>query len=303
MAEQDTQALSTQSKSRKVQVEHLKSRLFKVVCLGAALVGFAALTLLLADIIWEAYVAVTDFGIDIIQFLISPGSTDPTSAGILAAVIGSLWLMILTALFTFGIGVGAAIYLEEFAPENRWKRVIEINLANLAGVPSVVYGLVILGLMIHVLGFDAIIIVGAIALSLTVMPIVIVSTQEALRAVPDSMREASDATGATQWQTVRNVVLPAAMPGILTGMILGLADAWGQTAPIIMVGTLVGARHVPWTPFDRNVALTATIFEWSFSFEPGFRAIAALGIVILLIILLAMNGIAIYLRHRYETAV
>lgn len=303
MPKEGAQMLSSQSKSRKVQLEHFKSGLFRIICLVAAFVGLIALTVLIADIIWEAYIAVTDFGIDIVQFLTSPGSTDHTQAGLLAAIVGSIWLMILTALLTFGIGVGAAIYLEEFAPENRWKRIIEINLANLAGVPSVVYGLVILGLFVHTIGFDAIIIVGAIALSLTVMPIVIVSAQEALRAVPDSMREASYATGATRWQTVRNVVLPTAMPGILTGMILGLADAWGQTAPLIMVGTLVGARSVPWTPLDRNVALTATIFEWAFSFEAGFRAIAALGIVLLLVILVAFNGIAIYLRHRYETSV
>lgn len=282
---------------------HLQSRLFKAICFVAAIVGTTALVVLIGDVIWEAYRAVTEFGIDIISFLTSPGSAYATDAGLFASVVGSIWLMILTALFTFGVGVGTALYLEEYAPENRWKRLIEINLANLAGVPSVVYGLVVLGLLVHIIGFSAIILVGAVALALTVMPIVIVSAQEAIRAVPDSLRDASYAMGASRWQTIKNVVLPAAMPGILTGMILSIADAWGQTAPIIMVGVLMPATTIPWTPFDRTAAVTATVFEWTFSFDSEFRALAALGIMVLLIILVVLNGTAIYLRHRFDTEV
>ncbi len=283
--------------------EHLKNRAFLAVCFGASIFGLVTLAFLIGDIIWEAAYGIAEYDIDVVSFLTSAGSTIPSQAGLFAAIMGSVLLVLFTAVFAFAVGVGTAVYLVEFAPDNRLTRLIDANLANLAGVPSVVYGLVVLGLLINNLGFARIILVGAVALALLVMPIIIVSAMEALRAVPDSVRDGSQAIGATKWQTVRRVVLPAALPGILTGTILALARAIGETAPLLMVGALVGARHVPWGPFDRITAMTVTIFEWAFEFDAHFHALAALGIVVLLIVLLGMNGIAIYLRNRYETEI
>ena len=284
--------------------EHAKNRAFMWLCFLSSVVGLVALAFLIGDVLWEATRAITVYDTEIRHFLTSVGSVNPERAGFYAAIMGSVWLMIFTVLFAFFVGVGAAIYLEEYAANNRLTRLIEANLANLAGVPSVVYGLVCLGLLVNgPPDMGRIILVGAISLGLLVMPIIIVSAMEALRAVPDGIRAGSQATGATKWQTIRRVVLPAAMPGIITGTILALARAIGETAPLLMVGALVGARHVPGGPFDRITAMTVTIFEWAFNFQDHFHVLAALGIVVLLLILLGMNGIAIYIRHRYETEV
>lgn len=284
--------------------EHKKSRAFHGLCFISSVLGLAALVFLIADVFWEAYRGVTEFEIGIVHFLTSTGSVNPDQAGAYAALIGSVYLIVLAAILTFFIGVGAAIYLEEYAPDNRLIRLIEVNLANLAAVPSVVYGLVCFGLLINgPPDLGRIILVGAIALALVVLPIIIVSAMEALRAVPDSLRRGSYATGATQWQTIRRVVLPTAMPGIMTGTILSIANAWGQTAPLLMVGAIASARHVPTGILDDIAALTVTIFDWAFRFQEQFHVLAAMGIVVLLIVLLAMNGIAIYLRNKYETEV
>lgn len=282
--------------------KRLYGRLFVGVCMLSTLVGVVALVLLIADLLYESWGWLTW------QFLTHPPSYFPENylpggrgAGIYPALVGSIFLIALTAVFTVFLGVGAAIYLEEYAPDNRLTRLIEANLANLAAVPSVVYGLVVLGLLVDG-GPDIgrVILAGGIALALVVMPIIIVSSIEALRAVPDGVRAGSRAAGATKWQTIKNVVLPAAIPGIMTGTILSLAQALGQTAPLLMVGALIGARHVPGGPFDSLTAMTVTIFEWAFLFDDHFHALAALGIVVLLAIMLSMNAVAIYIRNRYE---
>ena len=284
-----------------VEREHRKNRLFRALTFFASVLGLLALAFLIADVLWEAGRAVLVFDTEIGQFLTQPGSTQADQAGFIAAMIGSVWLMLLTALFALFVGVGAALYLEEYAPDNWMTRLIEANLANLAAVPSVVYGLVVLGLLIDGgPGLDRVIFAGGVALALVVMPIIIVSSIEALRAVPDSLRAGSRAAGATKWQTIRTVVLPAATPGIMTGTILALAQAIGQTAPLLMVGALIGGRHVPLGPFDSLTAMTVTIFEWAFLFDDHFHALAALGIVVLLAIMLAMNAVAIYIRNRFE---
>ncbi|MES3516266.1 MAG: phosphate ABC transporter permease PstA [Natronomonas sp.] len=281
--------------------EHKRDRAFRGLCFLASVLGLVALAFLIADVIWESYRGIVEYDIGIIHFLTSNGSVNPDQAGMYAALIGSIWLIVLAALLTFFVGVGAAIYLEEYAPDNRWVRLIDANLANLAGVPSVVYGLVCLGLLVNgPLDTGRIILVGAISLSLVVLPIIIVSSIEALRAVPDSVRNGSYAMGATRWQTVRRAVLPAAMPSIMTGTILAVANAWGQTAPLLMVGALASARHTPQGPFDDITALTVTIFDWAFRFQDQFHVLAAMGIVGLLVVLLSMNLIAIYIRNRYE---
>ena len=288
--------------NRALHTQRLLDRAVLGICFGASLVGLFALAILFAIVLQEAYHGAVAYDVGIIRFLTSSGSIDPGRAGFYAAMVGSLWLMVFAALLAFFVGVGTAVYLVEYAPDTTGTRLIEANLANLAGVPSVVYGLVCLGVLVNgPLRAGRVILVGAIALGLLVLPIIVVAAMEALRAVPDGMRAGARAAGATEWQTVRTVVLPAAMPGIMTGTILALARAMGETAPLLMVGVLVGARHPPAGPFDHITAMTVTIFEWSFNFQPEFHALAAMGIVVLLVLLLGMNGVAMYLRYRYRT--
>ena len=279
-----------------------KGRLFHGILAVAASVGVLSLALLFADIIYESVVGMLTFGIDPAAFLTQPSSARAEQAGFMAAIIASIWLLALTAIFAFFVGVGCAIYLVEYAPQNRTTRLIEANLTNLAGVPSIVYGLLVLAAIVNGVGMGAIILSGAIALALLVMPIIIVTTIEALRGVPGGLRDGSAATGATRWQTIREVVLPAAMPGIITGTILALARAIGETAPLIMVGALLHARQVP-GPFDHFSAMPTQIYNWTFLADPHYTALAALGIVVLLSILLGMNALAVYLRKRYETVI
>lgn len=278
----------------------LKGRLFHGILILAASVGVLSLVLLFADVIYESVHGIVTFGINPIEFLTESSSARATDAGFAAAIVASFWLLVLTAIMSFFIGVGCAVYLVEYAPRNRTTRLIEANLANLAGVPSIVYGLLVLAAIVNGIGIGAIILSGAIALALLVMPIIIVASIEALRAVPDGLRDGSAATGATQWQTIREVVLPSALPGIITGTILALARAIGETAPLIMVGALLHGRQVP-GPLDHFSAMPTQIYNWTFLADPHYTALAAVGIVVLLSVLLGMNGIAVYLRKRYET--
>ncbi|MXV60592.1 phosphate ABC transporter permease PstA [Natronorubrum sp. JWXQ-INN-674] len=279
--------------------EHRKNRIFLGIIFAASMFGVVMLALLLLDVVTDFYRGQTEFGISLIDFFTRDGSRRQELAGFRGAIVASVMLMIFTAILAFFVGVGSAIYLEEYAPDNRVTRLIEANLANLAGVPSIVYGLLALAAFVNGIGLGPILLAGAIALALLVMPIIIVSTQEALRAVPDSMRNGSYATGATKWQTIRGVVLPAAMPGIMTGTILALARAIGETAPLIMVGALFTNR-IAWGPFDRFSAMPTQIYNWAAEPEPHFIHLAATGIAVLLAFLFAMNGIAIYLRNKYE---
>lgn len=278
----------------------LKNRIFHALLIVAASVGVISLLLLFADILYESAMGIVTFGIDPLEFLTRPSSARAAQAGFVAAIVASFWLLVFTAVLSFFVGVGCAIYLVEYAPDNRVTRLIEANLANLAGVPSIVYGLLVLAAIVNGIGFGAIVLSGAIALALLVMPIIIVTSIEALRGVPDGMRDGSAATGATQWQTIREVVLPAAMPGIITGTILALARAIGETAPLIMVGALLHSRHIP-GPLDHFSAMPTQIYNWTFLADPHYTALAAVGIVVLLTILLGMNGLAVYLRKRYES--
>jgi phosphate transport system permease protein len=276
-------------------------RVFVGVCFGSAMIGVAALVLLLADVIVEAWGWLTW------DFLLYPPTQSPDNflggirgAGIYPAIVGSIFLIALTAVFTLFLGVGAAIYLEEYAPENRLTSFIEANIANLAGVPSIVYGL--LGLAVFVRGaqLGAVLLAGALTLTLLILPIVIVSTQEALRAVPDSQRNAAYGVGATQWQVTRDVVLPRALPGIMTGTILSLSRAIGETAPLIMVGaatTMLTAPDGLMSPFS---AMPMQIFDWAARPQTEFHHAAAAGIVVLLTILLLMNLVAILIRNKYD---
>ncbi len=274
---------------------------FVAVCFASTLVGIVALVALIADVIYESWGWVTW------EFLTYPPSQvvenflpDGRGAGIYPALVGSIFLIALTAVFTIFLGVGAAIYLEEYAAESRLKSFIEANIANLAGVPSIVYGLLGLAIFVRAIQLGTSLIAGALTLTLLILPIVIVSSQEALRAVPDSQRQAAYGVGATQWQVIRDVVLPRALPGIMTGTILSLSRAIGETAPILMVGAATSLFVAPdglTSPFS---AMPMMIFEWAGHPEPEFQHVAAAGIVVLLTILLLMNAVAILIRNRYD---
>lgn len=275
-------------------------RIFVALCLASTLFGVAALALLIIDLIVESWGWVSW------TFLTHPPSWFPENylggrgAGIYPALIGSIFLIALTALFTIFLGVGAAIYLEEYAPDNRTTRFIEANISNLAGVPSIVYGLLGLALFVQAAGMGSVLLAGALTLTLLILPIVIVSSQEAIRAVPDSRRRAAYGVGATKWEVTRDIVLPAAIPGIMTGTILSLSRAIGETAPILMVGAATTMFVPPSSLFDPFAAMPMQIFEWASQPQPEFQHIAAAGSVVLLAVLLVMNLTAIYIRNRYE---
>ncbi|ADD05922.1 ABC-type transport system permease protein (probable substrate phosphate) [Natrialba magadii ATCC 43099] len=281
--------------------EKLLNRVFYGTLVVASLFGLVMLLLLIADVVWESYQAFVTFDIDLGNYLTATSSSRAERAGFGASILASLWLMALTAVLAFFIAVGCAIYLVEYAPENRVTRLIEANLANLAGVPSIVYGLLVLALIVNDAGLGSVILAGAIALALLIVPIIIVASIESIRAVPSSVRDGSYAMGATKWQTIRQVVLPKAMPGILTGTILALARAIGETAPLIMVGTMLHATRYPSGPLSSFSAMPTQIYNWTYQADRMFNGLAALGIVVLLLFLVAMYALAGYLRKRYET--
>lgn len=232
----------------------------------------------------------------------APSRIIPANSGIGPALAGTLWLMAVCAAFIIPMGVATAVYLEEYANRERWfNRFIEVNVQNLAAVPSIVYGVLGLAFLVRgPLGMGNILIAGGLTLGLLVLPVVIVAGREAIRAVPPSIREGSMALGATQWQTIWKQTLPAALPGIATGVILSLSRAIGETAPLIVVGAAYFATSSPSGPFDDVTALPIQIFGWVSDPRPEYKALAAAGIIVLMAILLAMNAVAIWLRNKYE---
>jgi len=234
------------------------------------------------------------------QFLTSYPSRRPEEAGILAALVGSLFVISLTALMAVPVGIAAAIHLEEYGGRGRVAQIIEINISNLAGVPSIIYGLLGLGLFVRIMGMDRSVLAGASTLALLALPVIILATREALRAVPSSLREGSYALGATKWQTIWHQVLPAALPGVLTGVILALSRSIGETAPLITIGALTYVPFMPtdvWSPFT---VLPIQIFNWVSRPQAAFAENAAAGIVVLLAVLLLMNAMAIAMRDRFS---
>lgn len=268
--------------------------IFEWACLAATLVAVAMLAVLLFD------VARDGIGWLSLDFLRNFPSRIPARAGIKSALLGTLWIMGMTAVFTVPLGVGAAIYLEEYAADNRLARIIETNIQNLAGVPSIVYGILGLAVFVRFLALGRSVLAGALTLTLLILPIVIIAAREAIRAVPPSIRQAGLALGATQWQTIRKLVLPMALPGILTGIILALSRAIGETAPLIMIGALTFIAFTPSTPADPFTVLPIQIFNWASRPQSDFHHIAAAAIMVLLVVLLGMNAIAIVLRDRWR---
>lgn len=272
----------------------LIGKVFEGIALTATAIGLVALTLLLLD------VARRGLGVLSWSFFVNYPSRFPEQAGIRSALLGTLWVISLTALFSVPLGIAAAIYLEEYAPRNRLTRLIELNINNLAGVPSIIYGLLGLELFVRWMRLERSILAGALTLSLLILPILITASREALRAVPMSLREAAFALGATRWQVVRHQVLPVAFPGILTGIILALSRAIGETAPLITIGALTFIAFDPRGPLDKFTVLPIQIFNWVSRPQEGFHRLAAGAILVLLVVLLSMNALAIYLRNRLQ---
>ena len=280
---------------RRDAVRKAKAFGFAGLCVLATAIGIAALSVLLLDVIREGAGRVSW------DFINSFPSRKPEIAGIKAALWGTLWMIAFTAAFAIPVGVGAAVYLEEYAPRNWLTRIIQTNIANLAGVPSIVYGILGLTLFVRAMSLERSVLAGSLTMAMLVLPIVIVASQEALRAVPNSIREAAYALGASRWQTVSRQVLPAAMPGILTGIILALSRAIGETAPLIMIGALLFVPFTPSGPLDRFTALPIQIFNWTSRPQAEFQQNAAAGIIVLLVVLLTMNSLAILLRNRFQS--
>lgn len=268
--------------------------LFQAVALVVLAVALGALAVLVATVWRDGANRLTW------QFLTSFPSRRAESAGIYHAIVGSLYVIALTALMALPVGVAAATYLEEYGGRSRLARFIELNIANLAAVPSIIYGLLGLGLFVRTMAMGRSVLAGAATLALLALPVVILSTREALRTVPSSIREGSYALGATKWQTIWHQVLPMAVPGILTGLILALSRAIGETAPLITIGALTYIPFAPDSIWSAFTVLPIQIFNWVSRPQAAFKDNAAAGILVLLALLLTMNAVAIVLRDRYQ---
>jgi phosphate transport system permease protein len=297
------------------RLRRLAGPLFGIACFLATLTGVLVLSVLLGSVVatvlgrppHRPWYDLGDNLRELVSFLgalmTRRRSQNPALAGFQIGLVGSLWLLGLVAVIALPVGIGAAVFLEEYAPPGRIRRIIQINIANLAGVPSIVYGILGLALFVRAFGFGRLAMgpslwTGALTLSLLILPVIVIATQEALRTVPNSLRQAALALGATRWQVVRDHVLPSALPGILTGTILGLSRAIGETAPLLMVGAAGSILNLPRGPGDRYTALPVEIYNYAKQPNPDFQTIAAGGILILLVLLLTMNATAILIRNR-----
>ncbi|QMS89452.1 phosphate ABC transporter permease PstA [Nostoc edaphicum CCNP1411] len=276
-------------------------KIFAIATWGATLFALVVLAILLIDVLTDGVGRLNW------SFLTSFSSRRASSSGVLAPLVGSIWLLVITALISFPLGVGAGIFLEEYATDNWFTRLIEINIANLAAVPSIIYGL--LGLQVFVRVMEPItrgrtVLAGALTLSLLILPIIIITTREALRAVPDSLRQAGFALGANRWQIIREQIFPIALPGILTGTILALSRAIGETAPLIVIGAVGFITFLPQlSPQGLQSSFTALpiqIFDWVSRPQVEFHQNAAAGIIVLMLVLLLMNSTAIFLRNKFQ---
>lgn len=272
----------------------VKDKSFMYFGIFCTMLGLAMLAVFIVDILIDGLPRLNW------QFITSLPSRLPHKAGILPAMVGTVWILFLTAVIAIPVGVSAAIYLEEYGARNTLTSMIEVNIANLAGVPSIIYGLVGLEIFARIMGLGGSLMTGALTLALLILPIIIVATREAIKAVPKSIREGSYALGATRWQTTWHQVLPAALGGIFTGIILALSRAVGETAPLIVIGALAYVPFIPQSPADEFSVLPIQIFNWVSRPQKGFSDNAAAAIIVLLLITFLMNAIAIYLRHHSQ---
>lgn len=278
----------------RIAINRLKDKTFLVVGIFSTLIGLVLLAIFIGDILIQGLPRLSW------KFLTSLPSRLPSKAGVYTAMMGSIWILILTTIISFPIGVGAGIYLEEYGKKSRLAKLLEINISNLAGVPSIIYGLLGLEIFARVMKMGSSILAGSMTLALLILPVIIVATRESIKAVPQSLRDASYAMGASKWQTIYNQVLPASFGGILTGIILALSRAVGEAAPLIVVGALAYVPFAPKSPMDEYSVLPIQIFNWISRPQHGFIINAAAAIIILLIITFLMNGIAIYMRNRWQ---
>lgn len=293
--ERDVATLTTATSKAwnpRVATRLLTGRIWQWIFLASTAMAIVLLGMLLWSIIqpgwnWLSWHLVTDMP-----------SRKPEQAGMNSGIWGSIWIVVGSAIFSFFVGVGTAVYLEEYAPKNGFTRFVQTNISNLAGVPSIVYGLLGLVIFVQWLNLGRSISAGALTMGLLILPVVVISSQEALRAVPLGLRQASYGLGATKWQTIRSHVLPSAMPGILTGMILSMSRAIGETAPLIVVGASSLVLTRPDGPLSSFTAMPVQIYNWSARPQKEFEHLAAAAILVLLIVLLAMNAFAIILRQR-----
>ncbi|WP_404443670.1 phosphate ABC transporter permease PstA [Sutcliffiella horikoshii] len=272
------------------------NKIAKSLFLAATLIGLVVLVILFYRVISQS------MGWIDLQFITNKLSTMADRAGIMGAIMGTLWLMLVVAPITLFLGVGTAIYLEEYAKKGRLQRFLQTNISNLAGVPSIVFGILGLTIFVRAAGLGNIVLAGGLTMALLVLPIVVVASQEAIRSVPGFLREASYGMGATKWQTIKNIVLPASLPGILTGVILALSRAIGETAPLVVLGIPALLIPLPEGIFDKFTVLPMQIYYWTIdaALVAEYANLAAATIVVLLFILLVMNSIAVIIRNKFQ---
>ncbi|MDT4012732.1 MULTISPECIES: phosphate ABC transporter permease PstA [Staphylococcus] len=291
--------VNQQQVEKKLSSRLTKNKVLKWVFFACTLIGLIVLAALLIDTLIK--------GVPYLKpsFFTNFSSSMPSMAGIKGALVGTLWLMITIIPISIILGVGTAIYLEEYAKDNAFTSFVKISISNLAGVPSVVFGLLGLTIFVRGMGIESLslgksVIAAALTMSLLILPVIIVSSQEAIRAVPKSVREASYGLGGNKWQTIYKIVLPAALPGILTGFILSLSRALGETAPLILIGIPTILLRLPTGIFDMFQAMPIQIYNWAKMPQEAFQHVASAGIIVLLVLLLAMNGLAIFLRNNFS---
>ena len=277
-----------------IQKNRLLDNAFKYWGIFCTIIGLVLLVVFIGDILIDGLSRI-DWG-----FITDLPSRKPEKSGIYTALMGSIWILLLTSFIAIPIGVAAGIYLEEYSKKNKLSGLLEINISNLAGVPSIIYGLLGLEVFVRIMNLGASVLAGSLTLSLLILPIIIVATREAIKAVPKSISDASYALGASKWQTIWNQILPASSGGILTGVILALSRAVGETAPLIVVGALAYVPFTPSNPMDEFSVLPIQIFNWISRPQQGFIENAAAAIIILLLITFIMNGIAVYFRNRWQ---
>lgn len=279
---------------KKMNKRLIVNRIFKTIFFAATLFALLVLAVLFYRIISQGVGYLTP------EFFQNFGSRVPEKAGIKAALVGSIWLMCVVAPVSIILGVGTAIYLEEYATKNKLNDFIRMNISNLAGVPSVVFGLLGLTIFVRALALGNSVLAAGFTMSLLILPVIIVGSQEAIRAVPQDVREASYGMGATKWQTIVRIVLPSAIPGILTGAILALSRAVGETAPLVVIGIPVIIHFLPDNLLSQFTALPMQIYDWAKRPQEAFQYVASAGILVLMGFLLIMNSIAIFIRNKFQ---
>lgn len=282
------------SNPKHIRMNRLKDSSFRLLGVAFTSFGLTMLAIFLVSIFIEGVPRI-DW-----QFITSLPSRKPENAGILIPLVGTMFIMVLTSLIAIPLGVAAGIYLEEYGRKGIFSKMVEINIMNLAGVPSIIYGLLALELFVRILGLGKSLLAGSLTLSLLILPIIVVSTREALKAVPQTIREASYALGASKWQTTWHQVLPASSGGIVTGVILAISRAIGETAPLIVIGAMLYITTIPTSPMDDFAVMPIQIFNWLSRPQKGFIVNATAAIVVMLAFTFILNGLAVYLRNRWQ---